>query len=375
MISIDGKLELWAILLLAAALGLWVEKNRNGEKPWAPFTTISIACLLSNLGVIPAADPAYDLVGSYLMPLAVPLLLFKADLARLLPQMRNTAIAFACGALGVAIGGVLVYSLLPLESSDWKLVAIFCAQYIGGPFNAAAAATELEGGDLLTPTIAVNHLVATIYILLIFALPAIGGLMRLFSISTQGRSSFSKGGFSQFFRRSSPSSHSLALALTFSSILSTIGYYLASWLGFPGSSILWVAVLAVTLVKLFPTWTDRMAGAEEIAILCLQLFFATLGAQANISAALASEPRFSIFAALIVIVHLIVIFLAAKIFRWHLSQTTVASSANITDPVTAMAIAVSRGWYNLMIPAILWGTLGSAVATFLAVQLGDLLLR
>lgn len=373
MIWIDRNLGLWAILLLAATLGLWVEKNRKDQKSWAAFTTISIACLLSNLGVIPAADPAYDLVWSYLMPLAVPLLLFKADLGQLRPDARNTAIAFACGAMGVAIGGVLAYSLLPLGLDDWKLIAIFCAQYIGGPFNSTAVATRLEAGDLLTPNIAVNNLIATIYILLIFALPAIGGLMRLFAFPVRGR--FSRGGLSQFFRRSSPSPHSLALALTFSSILSTLGLYLASWLGFPGSSILWVALLAVTLVKLFPTWTDRMAGAEEMGILCLQLFFATLGAKANFPAALASEPRFLTFAALIVIVHLIVIFIAAKIFRWQLSETTIASSASITDPVTAMAIAVSQGWHNLMIPAILWGTLGYVMATSGAVQLGNLLLR
>ena len=318
MISIDRNLGLWAILLLAATLGLWIEKNRNGEKPWAAFTTISIACLLSNLGVIPAADPAYDLVWSYLMPLAVPLLLFKADLARQLVHFRNTAIAFACGALGVALGAVLAYFLFPLGLDDWKLVAIFCAQYIGGPFNSAAVAARLEAGELLTSTIAVNNLVATIYILLVFVLPAIGGAMRLFAIPVRGHTGFSKG--VQIFRRSSPSTHSLALALTFSSILSAIGYYLTSWLGFPASSILIVAVLAVTLVKLFPTWADRMAGAEEMGILCLQLFFATLGAKANLSAALASEPRLLTFAALIVIVHLIAILIAAKIFRWQLSD-------------------------------------------------------
>jgi len=376
MISIDGNLGLWAILLFAAALGLWVEKKRNGNKPWAAFTTISIACLLSNLGVIPAADPVYALIWSYLMPLAVPLLLFKADLARLLDMLRTTAIAFVCGALGVAIGVVLAYNFFPLGLHDWKLAAIFCAEYIGGPFNSAAVATRLEAEDILSSTIAVNHLVATIYILLVFALPAIGGLMGFLTLpGARGRSSFSKGRFSQFFRRSTPTAHSMALALTFSGILAIGSYYLASWLGFPGTSMLLVTVLAVTLVKLFPSWTDLMVGGEEMGIVCLQLFFATLGARANFLAALASEPRTLLFAALIVIVHLIVISIAGKIFRWDLSEISVASSANITGPVMGMAIALARGWYNLLIPAILWGTVGSGVATFLAVQLGDLLLR
>lgn len=375
MIFIDRNLGLWAILLSAATLGLWAEKNPHGDKYRAAVITISSTCVLSNLGVISATDPAYDIVLSYLMPLAVPLLLFKADLRRLLADTRTIALAFACGALGVTLGGVLVYSLLPFGLDDWKLVAIFCAQYIGGSFNSAAVATRLEAGDIITTTTAVNNLVTTIYILLLFALPAIGGLMRFFAIrSSPGLHSFRKDRLSQAFRRSFPGPDSMALALAFSSILCTIGYYLASWLGFPSISILLVTVLAVTLIKLFPTLTERMAGAEEMGRLCLQIFFATLGARASLPAALASEQRLLLFATVIVIVHLSVILIAAKIFRWELSQTTVASSANITGPVTGMAIAIARGAYNLAIPAIICGTLGSAVATFLAVKLGNLLL-
>lgn len=40
-----------------------------------------VGLLLSNVGVIPSSSPAvYGLVNKYLLPLAVPLLLFTADL-------------------------------------------------------------------------------------------------------------------------------------------------------------------------------------------------------------------------------------------------------------------------------------------------------
>lgn len=39
-------------------------------------------------------------------------------------------------------------------------------------------------------------------------------------------------------------------------------------------------------------------------------------------------------------------------------------------PTTAAAMAVARRWQNLLIPAILCGTLGYAVATFIGVAVG-----
>ena len=49
---------------------------------------------LSNLGVIPADGvPAYNVVWSYLVPLAIPLLLFRADLRRILREAGPTLLA------------------------------------------------------------------------------------------------------------------------------------------------------------------------------------------------------------------------------------------------------------------------------------------
>lgn len=51
----------------------------------------------SNLGVIAAEAPAYAIVNGYLLPLAVPLLLFAADLRRVLKSTGRLLIAFCLG--------------------------------------------------------------------------------------------------------------------------------------------------------------------------------------------------------------------------------------------------------------------------------------
>jgi uncharacterized membrane protein len=56
--------------------------------------------------------------------------------------------------------------------------------------------------------------------------------------------------------------------------------------------------------------------------------------------------------------------------RLDLFELIIASNANVGGPTTAAAMAVARRWDRLVLPAILCGTLGYAVANFIGVALG-----
>jgi len=84
LISADQHWALWAVLLGSAAFGLWAEKTRWGAKISGAVVSILSTFVLSNCLVIPASAPVYDTVWSYIVPLAIPLLLFRADLKRIL---------------------------------------------------------------------------------------------------------------------------------------------------------------------------------------------------------------------------------------------------------------------------------------------------
>ena len=115
---------IWAALNLAAAVGLWSEKTRCASPPFAhgsilgchlygcmhpctasgagkhpphqaccvlrrvgkelssPLVATLVGLLFSNLGIIggPKAAGVYSVVNSFILPLAIPLLLFSADL-------------------------------------------------------------------------------------------------------------------------------------------------------------------------------------------------------------------------------------------------------------------------------------------------------
>jgi uncharacterized membrane protein len=64
LISAENHWALWAVLLSAAAFGLWAERTRWGSKLSEAVIAIGATFVLSNLRVIPVAAPAYDVVWS-----------------------------------------------------------------------------------------------------------------------------------------------------------------------------------------------------------------------------------------------------------------------------------------------------------------------
>jgi uncharacterized membrane protein len=332
--------------------------------------TIGATFVLSNARIIPVGAAAYDTVWTYFVPLAIPLLLLQADLRRILREAGPTLLAFGAGAVGTVLGTVIAFHTIPLGAEGYKLAGIFCATYIGGSLNyvAASEALGLRSGDLLTAGIAADNLVMTLYFLVLFALPSIGPLRRRFvvrHVEAEEESVDAEAIAGARFRL-----RDATAALALSATLCAIGYGIADALGAGSSAILIVTAMVVILASLFPRQLGSLGGARETGTLLMMDFFAVIGASANIGVVLREGPRLFLFAALILSVHLVVILVAGRLLRLDLSEIVIASNANMGGPTTAAAMAVARRWNTLITPAILCGTLGYAVATFIGAAVG-----
>ena len=98
------------------------------------------------------------------------------------------------------------------------------------------------------------------------------------------------------------------------------------------------------------------------------IFLASVGATADIWQLVAIGPVLFIFASIIIIVHLVILFGIGKILKLDLAELAMASAVCIGGPSSAAALASAKGWRDLLIPGVLAGSFGYAIGSFIGVS-------
>ena len=123
----DPSYCLTGIILLSTA-GITLEKRTTlGKALSAPLATMALALIVANVGMLPFESPLYKTINSFLVPLAVPMLLFDSDLRRVWRDTGSLLTCFGVGAFATVIGTLVAFPLLPLTSlggNQGKILAV-----------------------------------------------------------------------------------------------------------------------------------------------------------------------------------------------------------------------------------------------------------
>lgn len=101
LIQPDDTWLLWSVILGGVALSIWLEQTYAwAAKLSGPVLALCIAMLLANLRVMPTASAVYDIVHGDLVPLALPLLLFRANVFHIAHTTGWLFVAFHIASAG-----------------------------------------------------------------------------------------------------------------------------------------------------------------------------------------------------------------------------------------------------------------------------------
>ena len=397
---------LFAILVVIAAVSIRLEQRFL----WAAKVSACVLCLvfamvLANLRIIPTDAPAYDFIWSYLVPLAIPFLLFKADFRKIWRESGRMFGIYLLASIGTAAGGILAYLLLKnrIGAADAKsALAMFVGTYVGGSVNLVAMADAAGAGkNLVSASIVADNLLMVLYFFVLAALPASGWILKHYRhpiidrrlkiesseeemAEVKKHHQTHKSRAAEYWKARPVSLADLAtgfaaacmivavskmLAGFFESAIADGGFAISLLRGLLGNQYLLITTITTALASFFPKFFGNISGAQEVGTFLIHIFFAVIGAPASIALIIRDAPILLLFAAIIVLMNLVFSLVFGKIFRYSIEEITVASNANIGGPTTAAAFAIAKGWHSLIFPAILVGTLGYVIGNYYGIFL------
>ena len=401
LIQPDDFPALWALMISGTALAIWLEqKYRWAARLSGPVVALLLAMSLSNTGVMPVESPAYDFVGSWLVPLAIPLLLFRANLLQIIRTTGRLLACFHLSALGTLLGAAAAYFALRgrVPSPDLEhATGIMTGSYIGGGVNFfAVTASYGVSSNITNPLIVADNFVMAGLFIILLSLAASPFIRRHFPHPhSSGAKSGDDGALAaaQHWRRKEIGLLDLAKALAFAFVVvalaSLFGRLLES--AFPAASdagllhqtlrtlvtnkFVLLTTTSLVLATLLHKPLQHVNGPEEIGSYLLYLFLFVIGLPADLKAVLLQAPLFFVFCAIIALVNLVFTLAAGKLLRLPLEELLVAVNANLGGAPSAAAMAISAGWPRLVLPGLLAGIWGYVIGTPLGVMMVELLTR
>lgn len=373
LIDPENHFALVAILLAIAWFGCWAERHPElGKIPGVVYILV-VGLLLSNTGIIPMNASLYGVVGGYIMPLAIPLLLFKATIKKVVAESGMILPIFLLGSVTVTLGALLGYFIFDLGPQGAKVMAAYTASWIGGMVNMVALSevTQMTASEFST-AVSASAPVSLIGLGILVSLPSIPLVRRLFPSRIMDAQQGTDDTHSDPGALPQLRVTHIAAALAISAALCEAGKSIAAILDINNYSLFIITVLTVLLANLAAKPMQAIEGDFELGMYLMYVFFAMIGASTDALGFVTQAPVFFAFGITIIVVHIALLLLFAKLFKFDLAETIIGSGANIVGAAAAAGIASSKGWRTLVTPAIATSMLGYAVANFFGIALFEL---
>ncbi len=396
LISADNSIALFAILSAICFLAIFLEQRFK----WASKLTGCILVLLAtlimaNLHIIPTSASVYDFVGAYLVPMAIPLLLFKADIKAIVKDSGRLIILFLIGAIGTCVGAAAAFPIIAkhVEQAP-QFIAMITGSYIGGGINFVAMAENYgaSGTTVSTANVA-DALTMMFFFFALMVIPNLKFFRKHWKHPIEDKLAAEEGdtkastNAAAYWSKKEISLKDIAfeiglsavivavstpLAELFSRIIPTTNVVFYFFNALLGSKYMIITLFSVAVATIFSKQLSKMGGAQEIGTYFIYLFFATMSAPVVFADLVGDAPFFFIACIIILIVNIAFELIGAKLLKFGIEDAMICSNANIGGGTTAAAMAIAKNWESLILPGLLVGTLGNVIGNFFGILMGTI---
>jgi len=383
IINSENTLILWAIILVIATIAIFLENRYTlVAKISGAIMALIIALLLSNFNIIPLESKVYDDVWGYVVPIAIPLLLFQCDIKKIWKESGRLAIIFLLSSVGTMLGAVVGFYLLREYIPTLNNIAgTMTASYIGGGVNFVAVQTALNlDKQLASALIVSDNLLMVLYFFVLIIIPTIPFFNKYFK--REYRNDIKNMDDKKEVKRPI-TLEDVAFNFTISVLIVAVSFGFSDLIlaedrgyviNFLANKYILLTSITVILATVFSNFFKKLIGSQEIGTFLIYIFFAVIGIPASIKSIVVNSPLLLVFCAIMVIINMVITFAFAKLFNFSLEEAILVSNANIGGPTTATAMAISKGWTKYVAPVMLVGTLGYVIGTYLGLILASSLI-
>lgn len=366
---VDSVWPYLGVLLLAAGIFPALE-SRFGWRIFSVLPAIVWTYLLVMALAVagfwsptPDVQAAQRLLMSQLLPALLFLLMVTCDLRAILAVGPRVLAAFACAMLTILGGITLVYlafrHLLPPDG--WKMLAALAATWTGGSANLVAVAHVIELPESSLPAVLLaDALCYSTWVLVLFSTGALAPAFNRWARAD-----------SRPYPQVAPAA--ALRAITPGDVLLWLGIALLAGTGaarlaaaLPSSTMLtptsWTVLIAtVAGLVVARTPLARIPGSSTLAGALLAVLVAALASQSSFRG-LGSAPLFILCGFVALAIHVVLLALLARLFRFDLYLAGVASLAQVGGVASAPLLAAT--YTPVLVPiAVLLAMLGFVLGT------------
>ena len=390
LISPTDTWLLWALMIAGVAACIYLEQHfKWAARTSGPVLALIGGMLLSNSKLMPTEAVAYDLVEVYLVPLAIPLLLFRANVVRIIRESGSMFACFHVATLGTVIGAfVAAFLFRGTFPQVPEVTGIMTASYVGGGVNFVAVKNSYNvSAELTNPLLVADNFIMAGFFAVQFIIAGSAFFRRHFPHphSASGDTQDAAALAARHWQRKEIALLDIAQALAIAFVIAAVAVKCSGMLKATtdnklvqsvfGNPFVLITILTCTVTTLFHRWTDRIHGADELGIYFLYVFFFVIGLRADLWQVVLNVPVLFAFCLVMAVINLAFTLGIGRLLRLNLEELLLASNATLGGPPSAAAMAISKGWSNLVLPGLLAGLWGYIIGTFVGILVTEVLRR